>query len=206
MKWATGILRAVGLGGDRTGEEEAKAAAAKEERRRTFGKLYEHMGHHGAVVSSTVLDNAQFDLHKVPSKPVTVDAADYPIPQRPKFLIDEAEEKARRQSMEQFRRGSMDSAAARERRDRFVRDFSGVSADASARDLLGESSLETELAFSKYADKPIAQPQPPLPPPGLRFPVIEQRQSMEGMRVASEKYTKARDHFVEMMDPVLSVH
>jgi hypothetical protein len=54
MKWATGILRAVGLGGDRTGEEEAKAAAAKEERRRTFGKLYEHMGHHGAVVSSTV--------------------------------------------------------------------------------------------------------------------------------------------------------
>jgi hypothetical protein len=100
----------------------------------------------------------------------------------------------------------MDSAAARERRDRFVRDFSGVSADASARDLLGESSLETELAFSKYADKPIAQPQPPLPPPGLRFPVIEQRQSMEGMRVASEKYTKARDHFVEMMDPVLSVH
>jgi hypothetical protein len=100
----------------------------------------------------------------------------------------------------------LDSAAARERRDRFVRDFSGVSADRSGRDLLGESSLEAELAFSKYADKPTAQPQPPLPPPGLRYPIIEQRQSLEGMRLASEKYNKARDHFVEMMDPVLSVH
>jgi hypothetical protein len=54
-----------------------------------------------------VLDNAQFDLHKVPSKPVTVDVADYPSPQRPKYLIDEAEEKARRHSMELFRRGSV---------------------------------------------------------------------------------------------------
>lgn len=153
-----------------------------------------------------VLDNAQFDLHKMPNKPATVDDADYPAPQRPKYLIDEAEEKARRQSMEQYRRGSVDSVAARERRDRFVRDFSGVSADRSGRDVLGESSLETELAFSKYADKPTAQPQPPLPPPGLRYPVIEQRPSLEGMRVNSEKYNKARDHFVEMMDPVLSVH
>ena len=55
-------------------------------------------------------------------------------------------------------------------------------------------------------EEPTAQPQPPLPPPGLRYPVIEQRPSLEGMRVNSEKYNKARDHFVEMMDPVLSVH
>lgn len=100
----------------------------------------------------------------------------------------------------------MDSEAARERRDRFVRDFSGVSADASRRDVLGESSLETELAFSKYADKPIEQPQPPLPPPGLRYPVIEPRASLDGMRANSEKYNKAHEHFVEMMDHVLSVH
>lgn len=60
MKWHTGILRAVGLGGDREEEEakEAKAAAAKEERRRAFSKLYDHMGHHGAVGSSTVRTTA----------------------------------------------------------------------------------------------------------------------------------------------------
>lgn len=54
-----------------------------------------------------MLDNAQFDLHKVPSRPAKVDDADYPEPPRPKYLIDEAEEKARRQSMENYRRGSV---------------------------------------------------------------------------------------------------
>jgi len=56
MKWHMGILRAFGIAGDQ--EEEAKEAAEKAERRRAFGQLYEHMGHHGAVASSTVRTTA----------------------------------------------------------------------------------------------------------------------------------------------------
>ena len=91
-----------------------------------------------------------------------------------------------------------DSESTVARHERFIHTFSGIN-KGSMRDELGESSLGADVAFSSFSDKPLKNHSPSRPAPGLKYPVIEQRPSLEGKveRSQSANYVEKRDRFVK---------